>query len=257
MRPETALDSWRDWSCELSSRPVVAGPLDDGCSNRSLLLDSGQGKLVLRLNGSDSWLPGGERSKEALIWQAASSKGIAPSLLFVDKNNRFLVSRYIENSVPNAPPMDEPFVGQAFDLLKRCHELKFDGPAINYAEHIEKYWLAIESRARASAPALLDQRKPMQEALQQLIASNMPTGLCHHDPVTANFVGNKQKLYLIDWEYAANGLIIMDYAAFAVEWQLDDQTVIVRTGLDPGLLGQAKRIYQYLCELWQALSTAH
>lgn len=256
LRPEAALDSWRDWSCGPGSRPVITGPLNGGRSNRSFLLDSDLGKLVLRLNGSDSCLPGGERSKEVLIWQAASSNGLAPPLLFVDQSNRYLVSRYIENSVPVAPPIDGPLIEHAFDLLERCHGLKSDGPAINYADHIDQYWHAIESNSQTPAPALIDQRKPMQKVLEHLIASNTPTGLCHHDPVIANFVGNQRRLYLIDWEYAANGLIVMDYAALAVEWQLDDRMVIAETDLDPNTFGQAKQVYRYLCLLWQEVQRA-
>jgi len=131
LRPETALDGWRDWSCDLHSRPVIAGPLSGGRSNRSFLLDSDQGNLVLRINGRGSLLPGGERSREVLIWQTASSHGIAPPLLFIDVNNQYLVSRYIESNVPDSPPMGDAFIDQAFDLLKRCHQLKADGPAID------------------------------------------------------------------------------------------------------------------------------
>ncbi len=256
MRPETALDGWRDWSCGLHARPVIVRPLSGGRSNRSYLLDSDQGKLALRLNGKGSLLPAGERSREVQIWQAASSHGIAPPLLFADDDSRYLVSRYIEDSVPDSPPMGGSFIDRAFDLLERCHQLKFDGPAISYTKHIERYWQLIEARNQAPRPSLLDQRGPMQTALEQLIASNTPTGLCHHDPVTANFVGNPQKLYLIDWEYAANGLLIMDYVALAAEWQLDDQTILARTGFKPHQLGQAKQIYQYLCQLWQEISDA-
>lgn len=254
MLPEAALDGWREWSCGLHSQPELIGPLGGGRSNRSFLLDSDAGKLVLRLNGGGSLLPGGDRSREILTWHAASAQEIAPSLLFVDKRHRYLVSRYIDNSVPGSPPVGDMFIDQAFDLLQRCHRIKIDGPAISYTHHIEQYWQIIQNRRPAPARSLLDQRGPMQSALERLTAANTPTGLCHHDPVIANFVGNRQKLYLIDWEYASNGLLIMDYGALAVEWQLDDQAVLARTGLDPDLLGLARQIYQYLCELWLEIS---
>ena len=89
----------------------------------------------------------------------------------------------------------------------------------------------------------------MQSVLESLL-QNTPTGLCHHDPVTANFIGNPCHLYLTDWEYAAIGLQIMDYAALATEWRLDNATVLERTNIEPGLLIEATALYRYLCLLW-------
>ena len=58
-----------------------------------------------------------------------------------------------------------------------------------------------------------------------------------------------ERLYLIDWEYAANGLQIMDYAALATEWQIDDATILAKTDFNPESLTKAKALYQYLCAL--------
>jgi aminoglycoside phosphotransferase (APT) family kinase protein len=255
LRPENAIDSWRQWSADLSSRPVILGTLDGGRSNRSFLLDSDIGRLVLRINGTGSLLPGASRSNEIGIWKAASKQGIAPPLLYVDKQNQFLVSTYINTDLPPKPQLDTTFVDHAFKLLEACHRLDVHAPDINYSSHIEHYWQLIEAKNQPPNPVLNETRKPMQSLLDSLINSNTPTGLCHHDPVIENFVGNPDRLYLIDWEYAANGLQIMDYAALATEWQLDDTTILSKTGLKPELLVMAKTLYAYLCALWEAATT--
>ena len=95
----------------------------------------------------------------------------------------------------------------------------------------------------------------MQLLLQSLLDSDNPFGLCHHDPVVANFVGSPGRLYLIDWEYAATGLQIMDYAALAVEWRADDATVMHHAKWHPQSLSRAKELYRYLCALWQQTTT--
>ena len=248
--PETALDSWQQWNGELRSRPVILGPLSGGRSNHSFLLDSDGYRMVLRLNGTDALLPGANRSTETTIWQAASEAGIAPPLLHVDKQNRFLISTYINNSL--SPRPDEEFVDQAFSLLKQCHQLKVVAPTINYANHIEQYWKILENKTHLLNTDLAEQREPMRELLEALINSGTPTCLCHHDPVVANFVGNANRLYLIDWEYAAHGLQVMDYAALSFEWGIDDAVVIERTGVELELLVMAKNFYKYLCALWAA-----
>jgi thiamine kinase-like enzyme len=254
--PETAIDSWRQWDGGFRTRPVNLLSLSGGRSNRSFLLESDGKRLVLRLNSTDSALPGINRNIEIDIWKAASQQGIAPPLLFADESNRFLVSTYIDNSLPSRPPFYEAFTMQAFELLKRCHRLDVDAPAIDYFSHIEHYWKIIENKDQLSNRTLLDQRGPVRSMLQSLIASTPSTGLCHHDPVVANFVGNTKKLYLVDWEYAARGLVVMDYAALGIEWGMDEEMVLAQTGLEAELLGRAEAVYRYLCELWQEATSS-
>jgi len=255
LQPEHALDDWRRWDAGLHARPNLIGNLGGGRSNHSFLLDSSIGKLVLRVNGASAFLPGANRGNEALIWQAASEHGIAPPLLHADAGNRYLVSLYIESDLPADPRADAAVQGQAVDLLASCHRLAVHAPVIDYASHIERYWQVIEAGQQPPDPALSQQRVRMQSLLDSLIASGTPTGLCHHDPVIENFVGTPARLYLIDWEYAATGLQIMDYAALATEWQIDDEIAQARTGFDPGLLVMAKALYSYMCALWEAATT--
>lgn len=251
LQPEHAIDGWRNWSEKLSSRPVLLDALHGGRSNRSYLLDSDAGKLVLRINGAGSLLPGASRSNEISAWQAASREGIAPPLLFVESNNQYLVSRYIKNDLPPYPQTNTAIIDHAFRLLEGCHQLDVKTSSIDYFSHMAHYWQLIETKKHNPNPALREQRQPMHEVLELLIKSNTPTGLCHHDPVMQNFVGTNARLYLIDWEYAATGLQIMDYAALATEWQLDDETVLERTRFSSKSLNSAKSLYQYLCLLWE------
>jgi len=250
LQPENIVDYWPEWSARLHSRPVLLDELSGGRSNRSFLLNSDIGKLVLRINGTDSLLPGSGRDTEISIWQEASKQGIAPPLLFVDPKNQYLVSTYINDELPPQPQLNPACVDQAFRLLDGCHQLTITSPTINYFDHIGHYWHIIECGNKTPRPSLIKQREPMQSLLESLLASNTPTGLCHHDPVIANFVGTPDRLFLIDWEYASNGLQIMDYAALAQEWQLDDAIVLQRTKVEPELLMKAKELYQYLCLLW-------
>ena len=252
MLPETALNSWRQWNGALRTRPVILKPLSGGRSNHSFLLDSDGFKMVLRLNGTDSLLPGANRSNEINIWQVASKQGIAPPLLYTDAQSGFLVSTYINDSLSTKPALNEVSINQALELLMRCHHLDVDAPTIDYASHVEQYWQIIENKNQALNPALVEQRGPMQKMLDVLLTSDTATGLCHHDPVVANFVGNAERMYLIDWEYAAHGLLVMDYAALSSEWGIDNAVMIEKTGIKPELLVVAKAFYKYLCALWAA-----
>ena len=94
----------------------------------------------------------------------------------------------------------------------------------------------------------------MRQLLEEILNSDALTGLCHHDPVVANFVGNMKELYLVDWEYAAHGLLVMDYAALATEWKLDNKVILERTGINRELLAMARDVYRYECQLWEVIT---
>jgi len=251
LRPESAITSWQQWHGDLSSKPEILGQLDGGRSNRNYLLKSGNQKLVLRLNGNNSLLPGGDRGSETKIWQAASAAGLAPPLLYADEQQGFLVSSYIEDNLPSQPTTNKLIIKQAFTLLRRCHQLQVNTLSLDLAEHIQQYWQFIEAKGGPADITLLKQRKPMQALLESPHFRNAETGLCHHDPIMANFVGGPDRLYLIDWEYATKGLLVMDYAALAIEWGIEDKVVVTQSGVDPELLATAKSLYKYLCALWE------
>lgn len=254
MKPESAIASWQQWRGGLLCKPDLVGRLDSGRSNQSFLLDSSGTRIVLRLNNTTALLPGANRLTEAGIWQAASARGIAPPLLYVDAQAGFLVSTFIADHLPLLAQTEDTILDQVFDLIARCHSLEVDVPVLDYAQHIERYWKIINSSGITPGNTLTSQRGPMLELLESLLNKDTQRGLCHHDPVPANFVGTLDRLYLIDWEYAAEGLVVMDYAALGVAWGIADEVVVARSGIEPDSLAMAKELYRYLCALWQAVA---
>lgn len=253
-RIETALDSWRQWDTSLDTRPVVIGPLAGGRSNRSFLLESGGEKMVLRINAPATALPDPNRAVEARVWRVAGEAGTAPRLVYADPGGGFLVSAYVENNLP-AQPQDDPVIARkALGLLQRCHRLEVSAPEIDYAAHVERYWQVIRDRGIEVEPGIREQHETMHDLLEDIINSGQRVGLCHHDPVVENFVGSPERLHLIDWEYAARGLQVLDYAAFAVEWRLGNATIAMLTGFDAQLLCMASKFYRYQCHLWEAIT---
>lgn len=255
MTPElgTLLDGWRDWDEPPESRPTIVRELSGGRSNRSFLLESADEKMVLRVNAGEATLPADGRGHEAVIWHAASEAGIAPPLLHAAPYGDFLVSAYVESDLPVRPRDDLVLAQKALELLQRCHRLKVDAPTIDYSSYIESYWQSIEVNGLEVAPELQEQRKAMHSVLEEITAGSTAMVLCHHDPVVENFVGTPDRLYLLDWEYAAIGMTVMDYAAFAVEWGIDDERLNEQAGIKLALLDKAKVLYCYMCTLWNAV----
>jgi thiamine kinase-like enzyme len=226
LKPDEALSSWREWRCALRSRPIIVTQLTGGKTNQSFLLESDGRKLAMRLNSPAVALPGVDRANEARIWQAASNAGLAPAVLHIDTQSGLLVTEYIDGASLDASEIDDPLIDRLVRLLADVHELD-----INVLR-------------------LLQRREPLQQLVEEFMASVTHIGLCHHDPARSNVVRRDNKLYLLDWEYAARGPVEMDFAALSVEWDIDTAEICNRTALEPVLLETAKTIYLYICALW-------
>ncbi len=255
VRAETIINGWSQWNAGMDEKPEIIRPLPGGRSNRSYLLKSADKYLVLRLNGAETLLPRNNRHAETAIWQAASAAGLAPALLYADEQRGVLISTYIEDSLPSRPERHGSIIEHALKLIQDCHQLEVAADDIDYSAHIQHYWQLIEARGGRANPNLLRQRSAMQDLLASLHDKAGRRALCHHDPVISNFVGSEERLYLIDWEYAANGLVVMDYAALGVEWGIDDGLLVAKSGIEAASLATAKELYTYMCALWLEIKT--
>lgn len=249
LKPDVALGSWRRWACDLQAQPVIVRELTAGRTNRTFLLDADGYKVVMRINAPANALPGVDRARETVVWQAVHKAGLAPPILYIDEKNRFLVSEYIDGQSFDGPDVDESLIDRLVSLLATTHNIEIDLPTFDYAEHIDRYWQLIDTRRALNDTVLLTERRQMQELVSEISAA-VDIGVCHHDPVRSNFIFCADQLYLLDWEYAARGFIAMDYAALAVEWKLGDAEILDRVSLEPVVLEKAKTLYLYLCRLW-------
>jgi thiamine kinase len=250
----TILDTWQSWGCGLTARPVIVAELSDGQTNRSYLLNADGTRLVMRLNAPAERFPGIDRGREAQIWRAASDAGLAPPLLFADPEQRFIITEYIDGDRLEPSQLDDSSITRLFALLAGAHDLDVDTPLVDYSLYIRVYWEMIETRSVLHNADLRQQRRTTRELLEMLIASKPATALCHHDPLISNVISANNKLYLLDWEYAAGGFIAMDYAVLSVDWNIEDAVIIEHTGVSPIELDRAKQLYRYICDLWQEIS---
>ncbi|MDO8861428.1 choline/ethanolamine kinase family protein [Haliea sp. E1-2-M8] len=217
LRLEQALGQWRHWrlAAPLPEPPTVLHPLGRGLSNHSFLLASGEQRFVLRLDGINPAANGLSRQLEWRILQRAHAAGIAPAPRYCNPELGALVCDYlaIEGSNP-----DEPTAVAL--LLQRIHAL----PAVHTR-------LDLGERCRRSEHSLRNARPENWQALQgvaariagllpQLAANSGPLTLCHNDLLRSNRLQHGDRLWAVDWEYAAMGSVWFDLAAVTAgdEW---------------------------------------
>jgi len=203
-RLKQALASWEDWPLDLSVPPSVVSQLN-GFTNQSVVLDTGNHRLVLRLNRTNADLLGIHRDQEYLIWQSVATKGIAPELLYVDKHQDYVVYPFIEGRIWSSADLLNPGqLRRLEEIISAYQTVRPEIPARNYIDYLEHYWQQLASHPGIT-PGISDQWHQFLPELRAFQESGWVPVLSHHDLIPENIIDDGKRLYIVDWEYAAMG----------------------------------------------------
>jgi thiamine kinase-like enzyme len=164
-----------------------------------------------------------DRAAEAHNAHIATELGLAPQIVFFDPADGLMLTRFVEGAVPlSAEALRGPERLRAVvALLRRLHGSgrRFCGEMHLFAM-LDRY-MALAGRDAPQAASLAAARnaaRPVQEALEAHPDAFVP---CHIDPTPPNFLAAPDRLYLVDWEYAAMSEPLWDVAALSIEAGLD------------------------------------
>ncbi|WP_341938948.1 phosphotransferase [Marinimicrobium sp. C2-29] len=218
---ETALDTWRDWGLALEQRPAVMGPVPGGRTNRSYQLRAPElgHDLLLRINNPQGQRLGIDRHREVEILRTVADAGLTLGACYWEPEQRFTVFRHIEARTWNAQDFADP--GQRrrlLECLRLAHSLRPSVPRRRYYDYLNHYWQQLE-RAEAVEDELRNEWQNFVPHLWAFDQAGWTPCLTHHDLIPENVLETPERLYLIDWEYAAPGHPDIDY------WCLDPALV--------------------------------
>ncbi|MFW5815321.1 MAG: phosphotransferase [Wenzhouxiangella sp.] len=200
-----ALDAWSEWGLGLSGRPTVVAALEGGRTNRSFRLAAPELDLVLRLNHPDPVSLGIDRALEREILGKTAAAGISRPFLHWDPDDRYAVFPWLEARSWTDADLASPIQrARLWPLLERLGEIELQRPRRSYRAYLLHYWRQLE-RAGLIDPALDSRWRQFQPRLVAFDRAPWQARLVHHDLVAANILERKDRLCLIDWEYAAPG----------------------------------------------------
>jgi len=251
-----------DWKSWAQYKPRIIGALNGGLSNSSVLLQIGEQRCVLRLNGRDSEALAINRRQEASAHRSAAQQGLAPALLYQHPHQRFQVSEYLQGRNWTEADLSDPSqLNKLAGLLASIHNLPVIEGALDIAAKVALY----KQYQRYDCAALVALTPAIDAVVDTVVNTNSATEqhcLCHGDLLAANIVERQGRLWALDWEYAAMTNPCFDLAV-VLEGQsiapslhsgfLDTykkqrpQTVLAHT------LVQWRIVYSYLDVLWYAL----
>jgi thiamine kinase len=198
---------------------ALAARLYGGNVNTSYRVDTGAGRFVVRLHNDLAVTLGADHEREAQLHAAAAGAGLAPALIYVDPEHRFMVMEYVAGEVWSALDMARP--ERLVQLGAALHALHTIVPPVVSPYDIPAVLDAHYQRLSAAAPAEQPWfAKLMDRAVWAFAASGShlrPKVLIHNDLYHANLIG-KERLYLLDWEYAAVADPLFDLATLLAHY---------------------------------------
>ncbi|WP_119459348.1 choline/ethanolamine kinase family protein [Rhodospirillaceae bacterium SYSU D60014] len=194
-----------------------------GLTNRNLKLSRDGESYVLRLGGEGTarYI---DRAREAFNMRTAVALGLCPEVLFFDRADGTMLTRFIDGAAPfDGDRLRDPAsLRAAVGVLKRLHSsgCSFRGEMILFAK-LDVY----RALARETEPAIVAalkaaclQAEPLRAALEKGREALVP---CHIDPAPHNFIEGRGRVYLIDWEYSAMSEPMWDIGDLSVEAGFD------------------------------------
>lgn len=193
--------------------------LKKGMTNRSFLFVCKGKKYIMRIpgEGTDRLI---SRKQEAQVYSAVSGRHICDDIVYMNPDNGYKITEFLEGARVCDPKNPEE-VRMCFSKLRGFHEMKlkvdhrFD--LFGEIDFYEELWDGTPS-------AYKDYQKTKKEvfALKTYIDSLHPEeSLTHIDAVPDNFLffpdsEGKEKVRLIDWEYAGMQDPHVDIAMFCI-----------------------------------------
>ena len=194
--------------------PVEPKPLSGGLSNENFTVEDDGQNFVVRL-GEDIKVHHVFRDNEHMASEAAYRAGFAPEMVYSGVG--VMVIRFIEGQT-FGPGDVQSNVGRVADLVQRFHNempRHVSGAArLFWPFHVVRDY----AKTLAEGNSRMMPEVPGYLALSQELESvqpGLPIIYAHNDLLPANFIDDGEKIWLIDFEYAAYSTAMFDLAGVA------------------------------------------
>jgi thiamine kinase len=221
-------------------------------------VETSAGRFIVRVHNPSADALGADHEREARLHAAAAAAGLAPALVHVDARFGFMVME----QVPGPTWVAEDFgradrLGQLGAALHALHSVP--APTVtpfDLESSLVRLAARLTTRSSAEAPevgALMDRARA---ALRLTGASQRPAAIVHNDLYHGNLIGS-DRLYLVDWEYAAVADPLLDLACVLAYYPqagahrdtLMDSSRLSRVA-SPEMLGSATWLFMLVSYFW-------
>jgi aminoglycoside phosphotransferase (APT) family kinase protein len=247
--------------CEQGQRPSAIAALPGGTVNTSFRVDTPAGAFVLRLNSDAGAALGADHRREAQLHAASALAGVAPELIYADLAEGFMVMRFVAGAVWEPSDFARPQrLRKLSQTLRTLHAIP--PPAVapfDVAAILRGYSAKIIEAQPAERVLLESLLEEADTALELCARGGRAPAIVHNDLHHSNLIEG-ERLYLIDWEYAAVADPIFDLACVLAYYPHAEpyaQELLDAAGLaaevSPAVLARARFLFMLLSFMWYRL----
>jgi thiamine kinase-like enzyme len=231
-----------------------ATPMEGGITNRNYRATLDGRDVVVRLPGKDTDLLGIDRTAECAATRAAASIGVGPEVVAFLPEHGVLVTAYVD-ARPATTDELRTRIPDVTALLRRIHggpELPVPASPLARAE---SYRAEAERRGGRIPDGYDDVHAAATAIVRALPHAPAPI---HSDLLTANFLDDGERLWIVDYEYAGMGDPRFDLANFASHHDLggDGERALLESyhGREPTEAELAAvRLLRLLAAFWEGM----
>ena len=190
-----------------------------GMTNHTYKVETGDEIYIFRLPG-----PGTEqlinRQNEKRSAELAAQIGVDAELCYFNADTGIKIVKYIEKAVTMSPEsMRIPEnIEAAADILHRLHTCGKDtNVPFEFFEMAKNYERIIEGHEVPLWTDYSQVRKQVLKIKDMTERTGKKRVPCHNDPLCENWIRGRDKMYLIDWEYAGMNDAMWDLADLSIE----------------------------------------
>lgn len=201
-------------------------PIKQGLTNLSCHFATDSGEYVYRYPGvgTEKMI---DRPTEVKAQLKAKELGLDDTFIYEDEKTGWKLSHYITNC-RLLDAHDPAQVKKAMKLARRLHECGAQfSRTFDYYKEGKKYEKLLAEKGAIDVPGYDELAKQAKTVRKLAGADKAPTCLTHNDFFSLNLLlDEKDKLYLIDWEYAGMADYASDFGTFVVTCKISEEEAL-------------------------------
>jgi thiamine kinase-like enzyme len=183
------------------------------------------GEFGLRIpgKGTEEYI---NRANEAIMAREAARAGVSPEVLHADAATGVMVTRFVDGAETMTPQSFRERAGspaRAGKVFRRLHDSGAQFPfRVELFAMIDDYLKVLSGKDVALPAGYHDVvREADRNVRAALAAHQLPLVACHCDPLCENFLDTRERMWIVDWEYAGMNDPLWDLGDLSVEAGFD------------------------------------
>jgi thiamine kinase-like enzyme len=237
---------------EWKGKEVVYVPLGGGLTNTNFRVEVDGTPFFVRIPGESTQLLAIDRENEVHNTRAAAAAGVAPRVIHHWPEQHVMVLEFLPGATLSQATMQAPGMPKRIAaVMRRLHTARRFRADFDMFRLVETY-LATADENGVTIPPGYRQRLPTVARMQQAMRRRpQPIVPCHNDLLPENFLLDRDRLWLVDFEYSGNNDPSFELGNTCQELQYGDEQVVE---LCEAYYGAARPSLLARMKLWAIMS---